>query len=449
MRKKDNTRRKNIRRAASVILAVLFSLLTLSSCAGSPWNTNDIYIPRTEPETTIEAETVSVVITSPVTMPDIDTVLVDETTAAVTTKRPTTDPPETEPEEDPVRLSFVGMGDNIIYGCTYRQAEKSDGGYDFLPKYKRVSKMIADADIAFVNQETPMSGKKYGYSSYPQFNTPDQMGYDLVTLGFDVISFANNHMADMGYNSSSCVSDMIDFTDKLDAFVVGLYRSYDDFENIRVYEKDGVKIAFLAYTYGTNLYKKQTEPKNITGAYLPVYDEETITRQVTAAKLISDLVIVSVHWGTEDSHKVNDEQRQYAQLMADLGVDVILGHHPHVIQSVEWIESENGYKTLCYYSLGNGLNAQDYLKNMVGITASFDIVKDKDGTRIENPSCIPTFNIMTPGYKNISLIPLNELTDDIAREHHCNNTDQKVTVEKAYGIVKNNISAEFLPDYLK
>lgn len=448
MRNKTNTRRTTLRRALSVLTAVIIALLMLASCAETPWDT-DIYIPMTEPDETTGEATTNVVITSPVTLPEVETVTDAGTTAAVTTKRPVTDPPETEPEEDPVRLSFIGMGDNIIYGCTFRQSEKSDGSYDFLPKYKRVASMIANADIAFVNQETPMCGKKYGYSSYPQFNTPDQMGKDLVTLGFDVISFANNHMADMGYNSSKCVSDMIDFTDTLDAFVVGLYRNYDDFENIRIYEKDGVRIAFLAYTYGTNLYKKETQPSRIEGAYLPVYDEETITRQVTAAKLISDVIIVSVHWGTEDTHKVNEEQEKYAQLMADLGVDVILGHHPHVIQSVEWIESENGYKTLCYYSLGNGLNAQDYLKNMVGITASFDIVKDMDGAKIENASCIPTFNIMTPSYKNVSIIPLSELTDKICKNHHCNNTDQKVTVEKAYSIVKNNISAEFLPDYLK
>ena len=175
-----------------------------------------------------------------------------------------------------------------------------------------------------------------------------------------------------------------------------------------------------------------------------------IGKQVTKANEIADIVIVSIHWGTEDSHKVNDEQRAYAKLIADCGGDVILGHHPHVVQSVEWIEGEGGNKTLCYYSLGNGLNAQDYLKNMVGITASFDIVKDKDGTRIENASCIPTFNVMTSGYKNIKLILLSELTDDIAGRHHSNSKDsKKVTVERAYNIIKDNINTEFLPDYLK
>ncbi len=439
MKYNGNTRLFTLRRVLSVLVSAAL-LLSLQSCIISVVTVDD-----TDEDTVTE---------DVVTVPDIITEDTDTDAFATVTETETEettdiDTETAEPDPDPVRLSFIGMGDNIIYGCTYRQAEKSSGSYDFLPMYEKVAPFIKNADIAFINQETPMCGEKYGYSSYPQFNTPDQMGYDLVTLGFDVISFANNHMADMGYNSRLCVSDMIDFTDTLDAFIIGLYRNKEDFENIRVYEKDGVKIAFLAYTYGTNLYKKQTEPERVSGAYLPVYDEETVRRQVTAADSIADLVIVSVHWGTEDTHKVNDEQYSYAKLMADCGADVILGHHPHVIQKIEWIEGEGGNKTLCYYSLGNGINAQDYLKNMVGVTASFDIVKDKDGARIENASCIPTFNIMTPNYKNISIIPLSELTESIADKHHCNTHDQKVTVEKAYKIVTDNIDAEFLPDYLK
>lgn len=437
MRNNGFTRRKTFWRVLSVLTALLM-LASLSSCLVTTISVSEITDDDTDTTTVTD-----------ITDAGTDTDANNTGTEIITETETETEPIVTEPEPDPVRLSFVGMGDNIIYGCTYRQAENSDGSYDFLPLYDKVSSFIKEADIAFINQETPMCGEKYGYHSYPQFNSPQQAGRDLVKLGFDVITFANNHMADMGYEGKSCVSDMIDFTDTLDALIVGLYRNEEDFENIRVYEKDGVKIAFLAYTYGTNLYKKQTQPQRIEGAYLPVYDEETVKRQVSKANGLADLVIVSIHWGTENTHTVNEEQEQYAQLIADCGADVILGHHPHVIQKIQWLTGQNGNKTLCYYSLGNGLNAQDLLKNMIGLTASFDIVKDKDGAHIENASCIPTFNVMTPNYKNISLIPLSELTESIADRHHCNSHDQKVTVEKAYKIVKDNIDAEFLPDYLK
>ena len=438
---------KAIRRVLSVLTAIFMLSPVLVSCDGLPWDTDKPYVPITTAETTEPIEVTTETTTAPETLPGIDTKTeTEETTTEAVTE---TEPETTEPAPEPVRLSFVGMGDNIVYRSTYTQSLKDDGSYDFKPKYKRVESFIKEADIAFINQETPMCGSKYGYHTYPQFNTPNEMGYDLISLGFDIICFANNHMADMGYESSTCVSEMIDFTDTLDAFIVGLYRDFDDFENIRVYEKDGVKIAFLAYTYGTNLYHQQTETSRIKGAYFPIYDEETVTRQVKKANDLADLIFVSIHWGTEDSHKVNSEQIKYAQLMADLGVDVILGHHPHVVQKIEWLTGAEGNKTLCYYSLGNGLNAQDYLRNMVGITASFDIVKDENGAHIENASCIPTFNVMTPLYKNISIIPLSELTDEICEKHHCNSKDQKVTMKKAYDIIKNNIDAEFLPDYLK
>ena len=436
MRNNGDIRRITVRRITAV--TAVFLALLMSACAGGADTVSEA--------PTGPAETTRTIIMTP---DESDDVKIPDVTDGETVQSAAVTETEPLPEIDPVRLSFVGMGDNIIYGCTFRQAETSGGKYDFLPIYKNVSSVIKNADIAFINQETPMCGEKYGYHTYPQFNSPQQVGRDLVTLGFDVVTFANNHMADMGYNSKRCVADMMDFTDTLDTFVIGLYRDEADFNNIRVYEKDGVKIAFLAYTYGTNLYKQQTEPSKLEGVYLPVYDEEKITRQVTEAKELADFVFVSIHWGVENTHNVSEEQTHYAELMADLGVDVILGHHPHVIQKIEWLEGENGHKTLCYYSLGNGLNAQDLLKNMIGITASFDIVVDNDGKRIENASCIPTFNVMKPRYKSLSLILLKDLTDDIASSHHCNSTDQKVTVQKAYDIVKNNIDAEFLPDYLK
>ncbi len=357
------------------------------------------------------------------------------------------------PPEDPVRISFIGMGDNLIHGCIYRQSETSNGRYDFLPKYADVADMISNADVAYINQETPMCGEKYGYSNYPQFNTPQQMGHDLVTLGFDVICLANNHVLD---KTSKGLEDMLDFTDTLNAMIIGAFRSKADSENIRILECEGIKIGFLAYTYDTNI-----APSKSSEAYVPyigyeiedteeyVIDVEKITKDVKKAKKESDILIVSMHWGAENKSKVNSMQAEAAQLLADLGVDVILGHHPHVVQPIEWIKGNGGGKTLCYYSLGNGINAQDYLKNMVGITAAFDIVRDENGTHIENASCIPTFSYLTPHYKNVQLYLLENLTEKMASAHHSNKYGDKVTVENAYKVITDVIDGEFLPDYLK
>ena len=380
---------------------------------------------------------------SPVT--DADSLVTDEITQE--------DIPESESETEttkqvasipkkPVIISFVGMGDNLIHSPIFKQSLLSNGKYDFLPKYKSVASVIKNADIAFVNQETPMCGESYGYHNYPQFNTPQQMGYDLVSMGFDVICFANNHVLDQ---CSKGLEDMLKFTDTLDAVTIGAYKNEADASTVRVLEHEGIKISFLAYTYGTNI-----KPSPSGETVIPLIDEDRITKDVQNAHEVSDFIIVSMHWGEENKSSLSEDQKYYSQLLADLGVDVILGHHPHVIQPIEWINGENGNKTLCYYSLGNGINNQDRLRNMVGIMASFDIVcEENKRPYVENVSCIPTFCHQTTGYKNTALYLLSDLTDEMAKRHHCNSKGDSVTVKNAYKMVTNVITEEFLPDYLK
>lgn len=418
-----------------------------------------------EPETTRELDTTAVPDTTrePDTTAAPDTTRTPDTTGAPdTTSAPvTTTPPETSApkpletvvynadktpsQETPesVRLSFIGMGDNLIHSPIYEQAKKSDGTYDFKPKYAGVADIIRNADIAFINQETPIC-QYYSVMGYPRFNSPVELSHDLIELGFDVFGFANNHVADMGMKG---IGTMIGYFKKLDAMTVGLYENESDYNTIRIYETQGVRIAFLAYTYGTNMYGTRTQYLTYP-QWMPVFTKERVTRQVTYAREVADIVIVSMHWGTENSFNVNSTQYDYAQLLADLGTDVILGTHPHVVQDIDILKGKNGNETVCYYSLGNGINGQSYFKNAVGIMASFDIVKDKDGARIENVTCIPTVSMLEKGYKNIRLITLTDFTDELAAIHCHNYTDSKVTVQRARDILMKYVSKEFLPDYV-
>lgn len=346
------------------------------------------------------------------------------------------------------KLSFLGFGDNIVHGAVYHAARIIENGkvvgHNFLPFYDDVAPLIAEADISFINQETPMCGDHRGFSNYPRFNTPQQMGKDLVTLGFDIISVANNHMIDQG---ASGLAEEIDFLDSLSVFHVGAYRNQADYDTIRVFQKDGLKIAVLSYTFSTNGLSLPSGSELI----IPWTDQCTMTRHIRAAKELSNMVIVSVHWGVEDSFAVNDHQKTLAKMMADEGVAVVLGHHPHVIQPIEWVEGKNGNQTLVYYSLGNMLNSQLRFRNMVGLIASFDICwREGEAPRIENASCIPTVSFHRQGFKDYRLLQLEHFTPELAAVHYSNTQEKSpVTVDWAKKIITDYVDEEFLLDYLR
>ena len=347
-----------------------------------------------------------------------------------------------DPNAPETRLSFLGCGDNIVYYGNVREAAITPGPrtYNFAPTYSFVADRIAAADISFINQETLMCGDGFDFSYYPMFNGPQDMGYDLVDLGFDIVGMANNHMLDQG---GAGLEACIKFWKSQPVLEIGGYTSEDDF-TYKVYEKDGVNIAFISYTYGTNgltLYDGYE-------AWIPYLDEETVKKQVSEAKADPgvDLVIVSVHWGVEYMFEPSDEQKNYAQIMTDAGADVIIGHHPHVIEPVKWLTAEDGTKTLCAYSLGNFIGEQDHDYSMVGGMLSFDIVKKGRSAWIENALFTPTVYYFDSGFYSNCVYPMTEFTEALAASHGIGPAyGNYTTLDRLRAYVTNCIDAEFLP----
>ena len=266
--------------------------------------------------------------------------------------------------------SFVACGDNIIYGGNTKEARANaqPGGreYNFKPMYKNIADFIAAADVSFINQETVMAGGDHPISYYPCFNSPQDLGYDLEELGYDIVNIANNHMLDAGTDG---LEDTIAFWKQRDVLLLGGYDNEEDYDRVRVLDCGGIRTAFLSYTYATNGIKKWDGYDVV----VPYLDDEDILRQLAIARSSAEVVMVSVHWGDEGAFKPNDEQKRLAKLMADGGADVIIGHHPHVLEPVEWIEGKDGHRTLCVYSLGNFIGEQAYDYNTVGGMISFDV----------------------------------------------------------------------------
>ncbi len=342
-----------------------------------------------------------------------------------------------------IRITFMGCGDNITYVGNVLEAQENaiDGGrtYNFKPTYENVLSKIEAADISFINQETVMAGEGYPIKYYPTFNSPQDLGYDVVEMGFDVVNIATNHMLDMGTGG---LENTIAFWKHMDCFMIGGYENEEDFNTVRIYEKDGIKIAFLSFTYATNGISKPASSKLV----IPYIDDEDMVSQIESAKQQADLIFVSMHWGNEGAFKPSDEQKRVAQLIADSGADAIIGHHPHVIQPVDWLTGKDGNKTLCVYSLGNFVAEQAYDYNMVGGIIEFDIVSENGEAYIENPVFTPTMYHFEKNFRGNKVYYLYDYRKELANKHAVSNYyGNSMSYERLYKYVTDTIDKEFLP----
>ena len=179
---------------------------------------------------------------------------------------------------------------------------------------------------------------------------------------------------------------------------------------------------------------------------IPLYDDETLDRQTKKARELADCVIVSIHWGVEDSFKPNTDQKRKAQLMADNGVDVIIGHHPHVLQTMTWLDRADGGKTLCMYSLGNFLSGMMYSRNMVGGIMGFDISKAPNGVSIDNAYFIPTVCQYNKSVRGFKIYRFSEYTEELQAAHGAHKFDSGMSMNSMRKIIDNAIPKEFLTE---
>lgn len=235
--------------------------------------------------------------------------------------------------------------------------------YYFDPMFDNISHFIKRADLAFYNQETILGGSALGLSSYPAFNSPQEFGDTMLRLGFRLVSLANNHALDRGEKGVRAMLEYWHAKERAhsDLCIAGSYKSADDRAKPRIYEKNGISYAMLAYTYGTNGIKIPEGKDYLVN----VYTKQMLQDDIAALRDKVDLLIVSMHWGVEYSFVPSKEQREFAAFLASLGVDIIIGNHPHVIQPIERIGD-----TLVIYSLGNFISGQKGTNKRIGMLAS-------------------------------------------------------------------------------
>ncbi len=316
-----------------------------------------------------------------------------------------------------VNLTLIAVGDNLIHGPIYRQANErsNNSGFDFRPAYQQIASYLAKADLALMNQETPLGGTELGLSSYPQFNSPQELGEQMIELGFNMFSHANNHVLDAGQRG---FNNTIAFWRRQSAekpvIMAGIAADRED-DQLQILQVKDLKIALLAYTYGTNGLRL---PKSSSGI-IKYLDDDLICQELDKAIAEANIVIVSVHWGQEYQANANNEQKRLAQLMADNGADIIIGSHPHVLQGVEMLSTPDGRQVPVFYSLGNFISAQNRPDTMLGGMAKVQMVYDKATGKLSMTELgiIPLVTDYSASYKNITIYPLNSYTEAQANRH--------------------------------
>lgn len=336
------------------------------------------------------------------------------------------------------KVTLVAVGDNLIHNTLITAGEQEDGSLDYTSLYANIKPDIEKADIAVIDQETILGGDSFEYTGYPLFNSPWEIGDAAIDAGFDIFNCATNHTMDMGW--AGIEKELEYFSDKENVVALGINADEREYNTITYYEKNSITFALLNYTFGTNgISLPEDKPWCVN-----LLDEEKVTADIKEAREHADVVIVFPHWGTENSHEVSDYQREYTQLFSDLGVDIVIGCHPHVLQPLEWVTNETtGRKMIVYYSLGNFISHQIELDQLCGGMAQLTIEKHGDDIEISSAKLVPIVCHYNRGDNDkfeFDVYKLSDYTDDLAATH----SQSGGTVEYYTDLVNDVIDEEFI-----
>lgn len=329
-------------------------------------------------------------------------------------------------EDKHYEASLIAVGDYLIHSSVYKDANRlaNGDGYDFKPMISYIKEIVSNYDIAYYNQETILGGSELGLSDYPTFNSPYEAGDAMLDAGFNLVSLATNHTMDSGKKAveNSCKY----WQSKENVLTAGSYCSEEERNKINIKEINNIKYTMLNYTYGTNGmpvandYLVNVWPTGIDNINNPEKDtkyqayKKQVKEDIDKVKDKVDFLIVAMHWGVEYTHEPTAYEKDMASYLASLGVNLIIGTHPHVIQPVTWIDD-----TLVIYSLGNFISAQYQNKNtctnykcttelMTSLKIEKDIKNNQTSvkiTNVENELLYNYYNQST--WRNFKVIPFS------------------------------------------
>lgn len=286
-------------------------------------------------------------------------------------------------------------------------AARIQGGYDYSNCFSEVRKYIGEVDIAIVNFETTLPGRRY--SGYPMFGSPDEFAVALKDAGFDIFLTSNNHCVDKGKKG---LERTIQVLDSLQIKHLGTYVNQEkrDLFYPMMVIKNGIRIALLNYTYGLN--GLQVQVPNIVN----LIDKQQMLEDIRIAKYMKpDIIIANMHWGDEYWLKQNKEQEKLADFLIKNGVRLVIGSHPHVVQPIDIRKSGGIIHDIVVYSLGNFISAMKRPNTDGGMMVRIDLSKSEEGNlSIDNCnySLVWVYKSIENGRANFKLLPVQDYNDE-------------------------------------
>ena len=312
----------------------------------------------------------------------------------------------------PDRVSICMVGDVLVHPGVWMSGERSDGTRNYDHIYAQFAQTFTKTDIAIVNQETILGGTALGLSGYPMFCSPQEFGDAEAAVGVDVACAATNHALDKGFEG---IQAELSFWAEHhpDVACTGIFDSQERSATIPIVERNGIKVAILNYTESTNgIPIPASAPWCVA-----MLDRDRVASDVlTAREQGADIVIVCPHWGVEYQYQPNEIQRSWADYFLSLGVDAVIGTHPHVLEPLELLTGADGHTMPVFWSLGNYVSWQARKDTMVGGLAelAFERAADGSGVRVTSATLTPviTHLAMDP---SMAVYPIAAYTEELAQ----------------------------------
>lgn len=340
------------------------------------------------------------------------------------TKNKNSNNTKVEEKDKAKEANLTIVGDFLFESPFYDAVNNGDDKDEYFSLVKDYFKnddlSIGNMEVVIGNDNLKVSGTGFNFCA------PEWIGKLMTTLDMEVLSTANNHANDRGYDGIK--SSINFFKNNSDIMTLGTNESEEDINKTHIKEVNGIKFGFIAYTYGTNqklsndklytvnLYRKQDTLE---------IDKERIKKDVDNIKNQVDVIIAIVHFGIEFTNSPNNEQIELANYLNSLGVDILVGSHSHSIQPIKWIGDE--HKTLVYYSLGNFVSADDDISRtgekfdnayQFGLLSTLKVTKDNNKININDVRAIPIVNYFNKDMRNFKLIPIDKYTNDYETTHY-------------------------------